>query len=101
MSDDFDRELALLRAEYAEALGAKVAELVACLGPERDGAALDRARQLAHRLAGTAGSYGLPHVGAAALALERALIRQQECGGDDAPVHEAATALVRAAGIRA
>jgi HPt (histidine-containing phosphotransfer) domain-containing protein len=75
VSDDLLAEaLAVLRAEYAAelpGLSRALAERVhAAL---RDVAALPPARAAAHRLAGTAGSYGFADVSAAASRIEVAL----------------------------
>lgn len=58
--------LAELRAEYAPELAAEIDRLLAALdAPD--------ARRTAHRIAGTAGSYGFDAIGAAVRRLEQAL----------------------------
>lgn len=66
-----------LRAGFAVRLRERLAELDALVHRAREGSAeaLGPALAAAHRLAGTAGSYGYPDVGEAAAALERALQR--------------------------
>lgn len=65
--------LAELRADYLAALPAKVAELTAAIGEAHEGAPVATARGLAHRLRGTAGSYGAAEVGAIAGMIEDTL----------------------------
>lgn len=69
MADDVERALAELRREYARELPAKVSAIVEALARN------DRATAtlLAHRLRGTAGSYGFAEVSAAAATIEAAL----------------------------
>jgi HPt (histidine-containing phosphotransfer) domain-containing protein len=90
-----EEELAALVREYAAQLPGKIAEIDAAVAALRAGGdgALERARLLAHRLGGTAGSYGFQQVGDAAMELERAIVRMREGEGDLAAV-EAASALV-------
>lgn len=74
MNDGLERRLAVLRAAYTSALGTRRAEIRSALQPGRaDAEALQHARLLAHRMRGSAGSYGLPEVGAAAGRLEDAI----------------------------
>ena len=69
-------DLSALTADYARKLPHKLADLDAALAPARsDRGALDEATRLAHRLRGTAGSYGLPLIGQAAGRVEEALLR--------------------------
>lgn len=80
---DPDGRFAALKREYSAEVPAKVDEIAAAIEEaERSGApdALARATSLAHRLAGTAGSYGLPDVGDRAGAVEDAL-RDVGAGG--------------------
>ena len=76
MSDELENAFSALRRDYAASLPAKLDELAAALDEaERSGApaALAQATSLAHRLAGTAGSYGLAEVSASASVLEEKL----------------------------
>ena len=79
---DLMADLAELAAEYGARLGEKVRELAEMLERARSGKALadDDAYMLAHKLHGSAGTYGFSEVSAAAGRLERVL-RQ----GRDAP----------------
>jgi HPt (histidine-containing phosphotransfer) domain-containing protein len=71
--------LTALRVDYAERLPGRVRRIGRALRASRrapgDAELRERARSLAHRLRGTAGSYGLPAVGAAAGRIEDALAR--------------------------
>lgn len=68
-------ELAEVRRAYAARLPDKLAELRAALEAARAGEEpLVEARHVAHRLAGSAGSYGHPAVSAAVAEIEHALI---------------------------
>jgi HPt (histidine-containing phosphotransfer) domain-containing protein len=97
-------QLHALRERFAAGLRARVSELEALVRAAREGAtsaAIAPALVAAHRLAGTAGSYGHPAVGEAAAALEAALQRIVEhgagaAGADAAAWEEAAAALGRA-----
>jgi len=108
-------ELAVLQREYALTLPAKVEELAAALKRARqplsppdvsplgvEGPPLGEARMLAHRLRGTAGSYGFREVGAAAERVEELLVKLL---GDRAPrdvwkhLEEAIEETVRLAGL--
>lgn len=66
MSDDFAAKLAELRRVYVAALPVKLDEIAAAVTRR----ALDDTRALAHRLRGTAGSYGIASISAAAGAIE-------------------------------
>lgn len=66
---DFATELAELRQRYVQSLPQKLDELAALLEAWR----LPAARALAHRLRGTAGSYGVTAFGARAGAVEDAI----------------------------
>jgi diguanylate cyclase (GGDEF)-like protein len=76
--EDPSKGLARLRQEYARALPAKLDSLAAALDRLREtpGSAdlLEAARLLAHRLRGTAGSYGFVDVSAAAGRIEDILV---------------------------
>ena len=73
-NDDEDDVMAELRAEYAVELPAIVAALAALIGRAGEGReAAARARAAAHRLRGTAGSYGFREVGVAAGEVEEAI----------------------------
>lgn len=80
--------LAELRAEYRELVPAQLRELEDCIAQARRGeggaAALALARTLAHRVRGTAGSYGWPAVGEAAGRIEDALEAAGEALGEEA-----------------
>jgi chemotaxis protein histidine kinase CheA len=73
-----------LQAEYARYLPGIVAKLAASLRrakehPE-DAAALEQARMQAHKLRGSAGSYGFADVGDAAVRIEDAATSMQNAG---------------------
>jgi diguanylate cyclase (GGDEF)-like protein len=69
-----ESQLQVLRRAYAAALPEKLEELSRALAVARDGTReRQAAKLLAHRLAGTAGSYGFAEVGAAAARIEGAL----------------------------
>jgi len=70
--------MAEARAQFAAALTAKATTLVEILGRR----AWDDARRAAHRLRGSAGTYGFAEVGAAAASLEEGLL---EAGGAPSP----------------
>ncbi len=72
--DDFAAELAGLRAEYQAKLAVRFEDLGTALAEaERDPDRHETALRLAHRLHGTAGSYGFHEVSAAAGTIETAL----------------------------
>ncbi|WP_304466084.1 diguanylate cyclase [Vitiosangium sp. GDMCC 1.1324] len=73
--EDLDAAFQALRAEYGTRLGEKLRELTAALEQARAGSAegLEAAYQLAHKLHGTAGSYGFREVSVAARHLETLL----------------------------
>jgi HPt (histidine-containing phosphotransfer) domain-containing protein len=75
VTQDLEKAFAALREEYARALPEKLAELGEALREAQAGNAdaLARATALAHRLAGTAGAYGLGEVSSQAATLEQAL----------------------------
>jgi chemotaxis protein histidine kinase CheA len=71
--------LAALRIDYARRLPGRVRQVARALRALRrtpgDARLLERARALAHRLRGTAGSYGFAAVGAAAGRVEDGILR--------------------------
>ena len=71
---DFEAALRELRDAYRDSVPAKLDEIDAALAAR----SLETARALAHRLAGTAGSYGMADLGAAASAIEARI----DAGGD-------------------
>jgi len=77
MSDDreeLDQALAEMRGEYAAALPEKLACIESLWGEIGAGAPKDQdLLRVVHSIAGAAGTFGLPGVGAAALQLEEAL----------------------------
>jgi HPt (histidine-containing phosphotransfer) domain-containing protein len=82
-SDDLDDTFRALSAEYATRLEGKVRELTAAMERARAGSAeaLEEAHQLAHKLHGTAGSYGFHAVSGAARNLETLLRRSRDGKG--------------------
>ncbi len=71
---DYVRELAELRAQFTKRLPAKLAELTeSVVAAKRDPSVVGAARTLAHRLRGSAGSYGHPGVGEAVGVVEELL----------------------------
>jgi HPt (histidine-containing phosphotransfer) domain-containing protein len=87
-----------LRAGFAARLRERLAELEALVQRAHggDAGALRPALAAAHRLAGTAGSYGYPDVGDAAAALERALQRVDAEPREARAWDDARAALARA-----
>jgi len=81
VADHLEARLRRIQEDYVQALPARIAELV---GAWDDGqpaeARLAQARQLAHRLAGGAGTLGQPALGAASKALELDLQAWLESG---------------------
>lgn len=65
---DFAGQLAVLKAQFVGELQGKLAELRAALDEDRG-----KAQRLAHKLAGSSGSYGLTEVSVAVRTLEDAL----------------------------
>jgi HPt (histidine-containing phosphotransfer) domain-containing protein len=63
---DFETTLRELRRAFRESVPGKLDEIAAAIAAR----SLETTRALAHRLAGTAGSYGLKQLGAAAAAIE-------------------------------
>lgn len=88
LSTDLDAELQALRVAYARELPGKIAALRAALASLRqapnDDASLKQATSQAHRLRGTAGSYGFDEVSKAAARLEDELRAWNEPGPHDA-----------------
>lgn len=68
-----EERLAKLREAYGAALPAKLAELRAGLLAANSVETIDAARMLAHRLRGTAATYGFPDVSDACARIEDAL----------------------------
>jgi len=70
--------LAVVRARYAQSLGEKAAQLAglsaAVLEDSASSEALEQAKKVAHRLRGSAGSYGFPAFGEVAAAIDTALL---------------------------
>ena len=76
--DEIERELALLRAEFALELPARLHQLALALADaDADRGQATLARRLAHQLRGSAGSYGLRAVSDAAADIEEALVAGQ------------------------
>lgn len=94
-SVELDAAFHLLRAEYVASLPEQLQDLRnAVIDPTPDTSTSgDVVRALAHRLAGTAGSYGLAEVGVAAAALERGAARGPD--RDRATLDHALTDLER------
>ncbi|MBL8717619.1 MAG: Hpt domain-containing protein [Myxococcales bacterium] len=82
-----EARLAKLREAYGVALPAKLAELRAALAAADSGEGIAAARALAHRLRGTAATYGFAAVSEAAGRIEDAL------DADPPPSREARTTL--------
>ena len=93
-------KLARARAEYGEKLGGRLdelTELVRRARAEEDGA-LALAQQLAHRLCGTAGSFGFKEVSDALAVIDRTLLALLEgAPASDADWDEVEAATRRAA----
>ena len=70
--------LAVVRARYAASLGEKAASMVISAAAVLEGAAdpesVEAARRIAHRLRGSAGSYGFPAFGEVAARIDAALL---------------------------
>jgi diguanylate cyclase (GGDEF)-like protein len=78
--NEIETGLAELQREYAKALPQKVTDLAAALGGLRENAvgAFEEAHMLAHRLHGTAGSYGYEDIGDLGGQVEDLLSAQQK-----------------------
>ena len=70
--EDYERRVATVRAAYVARAREEAAELCELAG-RTDDEGRDRLRQLAHRVNGTAGTFGFAHVSAAAAQLEQAI----------------------------
>ena len=84
-----DDPLAELRVAYRAALPAKLADLIellrAALAVAAEPALLRAPRSAAHRIAGTAASFGFPRVGEVCAAIEEGLLELGDAPrGDDA-----------------
>ena len=97
ISPELAARIALLRAEYRAVLPDRLAELLAAVVLARTTpSAIGGALAIAHRLAGTAGSYGFHELGDACAAVEDALARAQtnaDWGPVDAALASAAATL--------
>ena len=95
-----ERAIAPLRVKFRSGLGSRLADLEARLAAARagDGDKLGEARELAHALHGTAGTYGLRDVSDAAAVIEHALVAHFEDPGGlpDWRAIDAALARIRA-----
>jgi HPt (histidine-containing phosphotransfer) domain-containing protein len=104
--EGLDAALRALKARYGAGLGEKARALTAAMERARAGSteALEEAYQLAHKLAGTAGSYGFGAVSVAARTLE-VLLKRAWDGKEaadwtalEAARHALATEVTRSAG---
>lgn len=86
-----------LRASFGERLRVRLDELALALSRAREGAveSRDEARMLAHRLAGTAGSYGYDGAGRHAATIELLLAAEAPLGDADWRVIAEALAAAR------
>jgi len=95
-----DPRMDALRKRYADSLADKRAALVGAWETWRAStgspAHLRDLAMLAHRLAGSAGSYGYDELGACASALDRVATALQDVPGDHAPLDGAMRALLAA-----
>jgi chemotaxis protein histidine kinase CheA len=87
---DFQQALQRFRDEFARQVPARVAEADACLSACRadpaDAARLRELHRVVHKLAGTAGTFGMSRLGDAARAIEQrieALLEQPQRGAAD------------------
>ena len=102
---DLQQALDLFRAQFAEQLPARLAEaaqgLEACLAHPDDDDRLRELHRVLHRLAGSAGTFGMPEFGAACRVIEdmlEALLARHPRGRDDfGAVERALAALPRPA----
>ena len=98
---DIQQALELFRAQFAEQLPARLEEAHACLAAGRADPASDAAlrglHRVRHRLAGSAGTFGLPVLGEACRAIELQLddllLRDARTQHDVEFVAQAVTAL--------
>lgn len=97
--EDIAASIAALSAAYGARLHEKHQELAAAVKRAQRGSseALEEALKLAHKLHGTAGSYGFTQVSAAAGSLEKQLRRRRDEGSDWSAVHAALQELQSAA----
>lgn len=98
-SDGAQARLLALQARFAVSLHERLDRLDALVHAAHEGStegALAEALVVAHRLAGTAGSYGYVETGEAAAALEAVLGRIAEGSTDPSTWDEALAALTRA-----
>jgi diguanylate cyclase (GGDEF)-like protein len=96
LAGDLTAELAALNAEYGKQLHERLATLSTAVGKAREGSreALDAAYQSAHKLHGSAGSFGFASVGVAAGKLEAALKPARTGAGDWAAIESALRELL-------
>jgi HPt (histidine-containing phosphotransfer) domain-containing protein len=78
--DEFETLLAAARAEFASRLEEKMRELQEL----SDRGAWTEVRRAAHKLRGSAGTYGFPKIGAAAAVIEELLIEAEASPDEDA-----------------
>ena len=87
LSPELAQLMAELKAEYGDGLPAKLGELRRLVQLARaapaDGLALKAARTAAHRLAGTAGSYGFPEESGAAAVVEVQAMQAERASGEE------------------
>jgi HPt (histidine-containing phosphotransfer) domain-containing protein len=74
-----DHELNALRREFLAEAEAKVREIEAAIGGERDAQSIERLAYLAHQLKGSGGSYGYARISADAAEIER--VAEEIAGG--------------------
>jgi HPt (histidine-containing phosphotransfer) domain-containing protein len=102
MDETLENKLAELHRAYASGLPTQVqgvrAAISAWMANPSDAALQTEAKRLAHRIAGTAGSYGLIEVGMAARAVE--LLARKEPGPEIGPALDKLEAVARAAAAR-
>ena len=97
-SEQMQEALSDLRASYRAKLPGQLAKLAEQLRASRQaggGDALQQARDIAHRLAGTTGSYGLGEVHAALEKIDAVLLSMIEDGGDSGSWREIDAALAQ------
>lgn len=99
--DDVQARFSALRARFAASLRERLDRLAALVAAAREGSpeGLAEAMVLAHRLAGTAGSFGHVEAGEAAAVLEDALRRISEGSADPSAWDQAVAALARARAV--
>jgi chemotaxis protein histidine kinase CheA len=101
---DIDQALALFRAQFAEQLPARLAEISERLQAWRsdpsDGENLRALYRVLHRLAGSAGTFGMPEFGAACRGIEADLEELQSRGAALADVERIAQAISRLQEVR-